>query len=169
MPTRRTAEKKIAQKKNAAPAHQNRAFSERIADWCTSFFGTPSFFILHIVLFFSWILYNGGVIPDTVPIDPYPFNFLTTAVSLEAIFLSIVVLMSQNRAARIANIRDEVDLQINVQSEREITKILEMLTTIERRLHVAQKTDPELLKMLQNVDMDELERRVVKMIERSGK
>lgn len=169
MPTRRTAAKRVTRQEIAVKAQKNRVFSERIADWCTSFFGTPSFFLFHIALFLFWILYNVGMIPGAVVVDPYPFNFLTTAVSLEAIFLSIVVLMSQNRAARIANVRDEVDLQINVQSEREITKVLEMLATIEKCLHVAQKTDPELLKMLQKVDMDELERRVVKAIERSAK
>ncbi len=169
MLTRKIVEKKGTRKENAVKVQKNRVFSERIADWCTSFFGTSGFFILHIILFSSWILYNGDVIPGLIPVDPYPFNFLTTAVSLEAIFLSIVVLMSQNRAARIANIRDEVDLQINVQSEQEITKILEMLAIIEKRLHVVQKADPELLKMLQKVDMDELERRVVQTIERSTK
>ena len=77
--------------------------------------------------------------------------------------------MSQNRAERIANVRDEVDLQINVQSEREITKILEMLATLEKRLHVAQKVDPELLEMLRKIDLDQLEARVVKAIERTAR
>lgn len=169
MPTRRAAKKKGTRKEIAIKAQKNRIFSERIADWCTLFFGTPSFFLLHIALFLFWFLYNTGMIPGIIPIDPYPFNFLTTAVSLEAIFLSIVVLMSQNRAARIANVRDEVDLQINVQSEREITKILEMLAILEKRLHVAQKVDPELLEMLRKVDINELEQKVLKANERSVK
>lgn len=150
-------------------ARHPRTFSEKIADWCTTFFGTVEFFLLHLAVFLIWILLNSNFIGGLSPIDPYPFNFLTTAVSLEAIFLSIVVLMSENRAARIANVRDEVDLRINVQSEREITKILEMLAMIEKRLHVAQKVDPELLEMRRKVDIDELERRVVKAIERAAK
>lgn len=149
--------------------HHARTLSERIADWCTQFFGTPRFFLLHVLLFFGWIIYNMGVIPGVSTVDPYPFNFLTTAVSLEAIFLSIVVLMSQNRAERIANIRDEVDLEINVQSEKEVTKILEMLSMLEKRLHVVQKVDPELLDMLKKIDLDRLEARVIRAIENSGK
>ena len=167
---RRKAEKFIhASKKVVVKNHHSRTLSERFADTCTSIFGTSEFLFAHVLLFALWILYNTGIVPGTVPVDPYPFNFLTTAVSLEAIFLSIVVLMSQNRAERIANVRDEVDLQINVQSEREITKILEMLATLEKRLHVAQKVDPELLEMLRKIDLDQLEARVVKAIERTAR
>lgn len=166
---RRMTEKKNVRKDIVVKTHRASTFSEKMADWCTAFFGTTAFLLFNTLLFAAWILINAGIVSGVVVLDPYPFNFLTTAVSLEAIFLSIVVLMSQNRAARIANIRDEVDLQINVQSEREITKMLEMLTLIEKRLHVVQKTDPELLDMLRKVDMDELERRVTRAIERSGK
>lgn len=145
------------------------SFSERMADWCTELFGTSQFFLLHVFLFAGWVFYNCGFIPGFPIIDPYPFNFLTTTVSLEAIFLSIVVLMSQNRAERIADIRDEVDLQVNIQSEKEVTKILEMLSTLEKRLHVAQKVDPELLEMLRKIDLDQLEARVIRAIEKTGK
>ncbi len=159
----------VARKKTVAMKSHRRSPSERMADWCTTFFGTPEFLFLHVLLFVAWVVYNSGKIAGVIPVDPYPFNFLTTAVSLEAIFLSIVVLMSQNRAARVANIRDEVDLEVNVQSEREITKILEMLATIEKRLHVAPKGDGELLEMLRKINIDELEKKVIGAIERSGK
>lgn len=158
-----------SQKNVVLARRQERTFSERIADWCTQFFGTPRFFLLHVLLFSGWIFYNIGFIPGIPVIDPYPFNFLTTAVSLEAIFLSIVVLMSQNREERIANVRAELDLQVNVQSEKEITKILEMLSLIEKRLHVVQKVDPELSGMLKKIDLDQLEARVIRAIETSGK
>lgn len=148
--------------------HHRRTLAERFADWCTEFFGTAHFLLLHVLIFGVWIVVNAGVIPGVPRLDPYPFNFLTTTVSLEAIFLSIVVLMSQNREERIANIRDEIDLQINVQSEREITKMLEMLATIEKRLHVAPKVDPELLAMLRKIDIDQLEARIVQTIEKSS-
>jgi uncharacterized membrane protein len=158
-----------SQKRVAFTHNHERTFSERIADWCTQFFGTPRFFLLHVLLFSGWILYNVGFIPGIPVIDPYPFNFLTTTVSLEAIFLSIVVLMSQNREERIANVRAELDLQVNIQSEKEVTKILEMLSMIEKRLHVVQKVDPELLDMLKKIDLNQLEARVIRAIETSGK
>lgn len=169
MPRRKEEKKSSVTKKMYVKNHRSRSFFERFADSLTSFFGTSEFLFFHVLVFLFWVIYNGGIIEGIVPLDPYPFNFLTTVVSLEAIFLSIVVLMSQNRAARIADVRDEVDFQINVQSEREITKILEMLASIEKRLHVAQKADPELLEMLRKVDVDELEERVLRAVERGTK
>lgn len=158
----------VARKMVALPhLRESRSRVGRIADWCTSVFGTVPFLGAHIGLFTVWIFWNSNVI-GVSPIDPYPFNFLTTVVSLEAIILSIVVLMSQNRAERIANIRDEIDLQVNIQSEREITKILEMLVVIEQKMRV-KKIDPELIDMLRRVNLDELEARVLRAIERAEK
>lgn len=166
---RRKAETSARAKSVKVKNYHSRTPSERFADSCTNLFGTTGFLFLHVFLFATWILYNSGTVDGFVSVDPYPFNFLTTAVSLEAIFLSIVVLMSQNRAARVADVRDEVDFEINVQSEREITKMLEMLIKIEKRLHVVQKTDPELLEMLRKVDVDALEARVMRAVERGIK
>ncbi len=146
-----------------------RTLMECLADWCTQSFGTSSFLLLNIIGFAAWIVLNTGWIPGFTLIDSYPFNFLTTAVSLEAIFLSIIVLMSQNRAAKVAEVREEMDLQINLQSEREVTKILEMLSAIERRLHVREKIDPELVEMLKRLDLDELEQHIVRALEKTKK
>jgi uncharacterized membrane protein len=81
-------------------------------------------------LFTGWILANVGLVPGVAPFDPYPFSFLTLVVSLEAIFLAIFVLMSQNRAARLADRRAHLDLQVDLLAERELTVMLHMLRAL---------------------------------------
>ncbi|KKW30827.1 MAG: hypothetical protein UY72_C0002G0002 [Candidatus Uhrbacteria bacterium GW2011_GWD2_52_7] len=141
---------------------RRRSPSERIADLLTDGFGTISFFMVNVVLFAAWIIVNAGLVRGIAPFDPYPFNFLTMVVSLEAIFLSVIVLISQNRAAKNADLREEIDFQVNVQSEREITKILNMLEAIEAHMKIAKQHDLELLEMKEHLNLDELERRIRK-------
>jgi uncharacterized membrane protein len=83
-------------------------------------------------------------------------------VSLEAIFLSIIVLMSQARAARLADLREEIDFHVNVKAEREITQLLFMMTRVEEKLHVPGVKDPELLSMLKVTDVDALAEKIAK-------
>ena len=77
-----------------------------------------------------WITLNVGLVASVPIFDPYPFSFLTLVVSLEAIFLSIFVLMSQNRAARLADRRAHLDLQVDLLAERELTVMLHMLRAL---------------------------------------
>jgi len=85
---------------------------------------------------------------------------LTMVVSLEAIVLSIAVLISQNRDAKIADLREEIDFQVNVQSEREITRAIRMLGAIQRKIGVREKNSPELEWMSTDLDLQELEKRI---------
>jgi len=78
------------------------------------------------VLFVGWIEWNVGVF-GFEPFDPFPFGLLTMIVSLEAIFLSIFVLMSQNRQGQISDIRQQIDFEIDVRAEAEVKKIMHML------------------------------------------
>lgn len=114
-----------------------RSKQERIADWITMFSGSMGFVYLHAIWFAVWILLNVGLldIPYLTQFDPYPFGLLTLVVSLEAIFLSTFVLISQNRQARIAERRTELDLQINLLSEQKTAKIIEMLDRIVEQLN----------------------------------
>lgn len=143
-----------------AKMNRRRTLSERAADLLTDGFGTIAFFTVNVFFFAAWIAINTGLIRGITPFDPYPFNFLTMVVSLEAIFLSVIVLISQNRAAKNADLREEIDFQVNVQSEREITKMLGMLETIETHLKIAKQHDLELLRMKESLNLDELERRI---------
>ena len=107
-------------------ADQRRRLSERIADALTIGFGSMAFLVVNVVWFVVWIVINVGLVPGIEPFDPFPFGFLTMVVSLEAIALAIIVLMSQNRAAKIADLREEVDLEIDRMAEAELTKLLQL-------------------------------------------
>src|SRR5688572_17134756 len=93
-----------------AKSLRSRSVSTKIADSLTAITSTPLFLFLNAFFFIAWVVINNGLIPGITPFDPYPFGFLTMVVSLEAIFLSIFVLVSQNRAAQIATLREELHL-----------------------------------------------------------
>ena len=90
-----------------AKANEKRSEVDKAADFLTASFGTISHLLFNVLFFVAWIVWNGGVIPGLAVFDPFPFGFLTMVVSLEAIFLAIIVLISQNREARIADLREE--------------------------------------------------------------
>lgn len=149
----------------AARMMRERSFPERVADFLTGFFGTLGFLYLHGIVFVVWVVVNLGVIPGLPVFDAYPFGMLTTIVSLEAIFLSIIVLMSENRAARVAELREEIDFHVNVQAEREITKVLHILQEMRTALNVKSRKDPELDEMLAAIDVEELEEAIEEEME----
>ncbi len=140
-----------------AKMDQRRSFSDKIADYLTRAFGTVLFLGLNTLWFFLWILVNTGSIPFIPIFDPFPFGLLTMIVSLEAIILAIIVLISQNRSAYVADIREEVDLQINVRAEEEITKILIILDKIHDHLGLPPEDDAELILMKQKTDLRSIE------------
>lgn len=122
-------------------ALQGRSRAEHIADKVTTFAGSTPFIILHIIWFGGWIIVNEGLVPGIKPFDPFPFSFLTLVVSLEAIFLTLLVLMSQNRMTKEADKRAKLDLQINMLDEQETTIILRMVQKIARHLGLDEETD----------------------------
>jgi uncharacterized membrane protein len=91
---------------------------------------------------------NAGLLPGVKPFDPFPFPFLTMTVSLEAIFLALFVLASQNRLARQADKRSHLDLQIDLLAEREMTAVLRLLQDIARHFNVSTSVTPEQLREL---------------------
>ncbi len=139
-----------------------RRWSEKFADFLTASFGTLQFLLLNMVWFGIWIIINVGLIPGITAFDPYPFNFLTMVVSLEAIILAIIVLMSQNRAADIDDLREEIDLHINVRAEEEITKILNIVDEIHDHLGMPAEDDAELKMMKQKTNLAEIEQALKK-------
>jgi len=98
---------------------------DRIADKITKFAGSMSFVYLHMLVFSAWISYNLG--SQNHGFDPFPFGLLTLIVSLEAIFLSTFVMLSQNRQSKQADLRSELDYEVNVKAEQEISEIKELL------------------------------------------
>ncbi len=120
-----------------------RSLSERISDLITDFSGSMLFVWLHALWFGVWILLNVGLvhIPHVSEFDSFPFGLLTMIVSLEAIFLSTFVLISQNRMARLSEQRAELDLHVNLLAEQKSTKALEMLDQIARQLNKSNRFD----------------------------
>lgn len=131
-----------------AQADARRTPAERFADWLTDFFGTVGFLVLNAVWFVIWIILNMGWVPGIQPFDPFPFGLLTMVVSLEAIFLAIIVLISQNRAAKIADLREEIDLQINTMAEEEVTKMIQLQLKLLEKNGVILEEDYDLERML---------------------
>lgn len=140
-------------------SYHNKRAAEQLADLMTALFGTITFLLLNALFFFGWIAINLGFVPGLQPFDTFPFGFLTMVVSLEAIFLANIVLISQNRAARIAELREEVDFQVDLEAEKEITKILQILDQLQRRLDITNVDDPELEAMKRALDLKLIERR----------
>jgi uncharacterized membrane protein len=124
---------------------------ERVSDSITRFSGSTFFVYIHVVWFGLWILLNVNVIriPLITEFDPFPFGLLTMVVSLEAIFLSTFVLISQNRMSALSEKRAELDLQVNMLAEQKAAKTLELLEHIAQQLDSVYdrfnyKTDPEI-------------------------
>ena len=142
--------------------NERRNFSEKFADGLVRWFGSINFIILNLVIFLLWIAWNLDLIPGVKPFDPFPFILLTMVVSLEAIFLSVFVLLSQNRESRISDLREEIDLQINMIAEQEITKVIHLLAYLMRHLNVPYEKDPELKNMMKPLDTEEIRRQLEK-------
>jgi uncharacterized membrane protein len=154
----RLAERRQVMGTFRARANEKRSRSERMADGVTRYIGTVPFLMFHIVLVIAWLAGNLGVL--SIPkFDPYPFNFLDILLALEQTFLAIFIIMSQNRSSEIADLRNEIDLQINMLAEEEISKALQMLHLIGAKLGIEEIiNDPELPIMEQSLDHSEMEK-----------
>ncbi|HEX2520895.1 MAG TPA: DUF1003 domain-containing protein, partial [Terriglobia bacterium] len=120
----------------------NRSPADRIADFIARFCGSMTFVWVHVIWFGGWVLINS--LDGTEHFDPYPFTFLTFVVSLEAIFLSTFILISQNHETRLSEKRNQLDLQVNLLSEQENTKMLRMLERIAEKVRARIEDDPSL-------------------------
>lgn len=138
-----------------------RSILTQISDDLTAICGSVTFLVLHVFFFFGWITANIGWYRPYIPeFDPYPFGFLTLVVSLEAIFLAIFILVSQNRSAYVSTLREEVHLRVNLIAEEEITKALHVLAELRAKMGIRDR-DPELQEMLERTDTNYIERSIV--------
>ncbi len=143
-----------------AKADAKRSPTEKFADLLTAKFGTVTFLALNFIWFAVWIVINTGHFPAIDIFDPFPFGLLTMIVSLEAIGLAIIVLISQNREARVNELREEIELQLSTIAEGELTKLINLTALLLEKEGVNISNDPELQKMLRPIDSAELERRL---------
>lgn len=125
-----------------AQAMDKRSRADRIAAFVATFCGSMPFVWLHVLIFCGWLAWNSW--PGLRHFDPYPYTFLTLVVSLEAIFLSAFILISQNYELRISDRRNQLDLQINLLTEQENTKMLQLLEQIAAKVGVDVSMDAEL-------------------------
>jgi uncharacterized membrane protein len=116
-----------------AEVEDRRSKVERMADWIAEFSGSIAFLMLHVVFFAVWILLNVHWLPGWTPplFDPFPFGLLTMVVSLEAIILSVFVLLSQNRQVAKDRIRSDIEYEVNLKAELEVAHLHEKMD----RLH----------------------------------
>jgi uncharacterized membrane protein len=133
---------------------------DKVAETITRFTGSMIFVYVHLVIVACWIAVNVGWVPGLPRFDE-SFVILATAASVEAIFLSTFVLISQNRASSAADTRADLDLQINLLSEHEITRLLKLTVAIADRLGIEEANDPQLSELQGHVApekvLDELE------------
>lgn len=155
--TERADDQKALDKTNGNPSlvHKNR--SDKISMLITNTLGSISFLFLCGLAIVFWICWNLNFIPSFKPFDPYPFPALEMVVSIFAIILSISVLISQKRQAKLERVSQQVEFEINVRAEEEITKMLEMLHAIQKKLGIID-TDVELEQMKEKTDIEQLHR-----------
>ncbi len=143
---------------------RKRTMQEVVADVITRFSGSMFFIYIHAVWFILWFVLNAGWF-GIQPFDPFPYGLLTMIVSLEAIFLSTFVLISQNRMSQQDQQRAELDLQINLLTERELTRVLVMLDEIQNELGIQHARDKELEELKKETKPDEVLQQIEKGIE----
>jgi uncharacterized membrane protein len=135
-------------------ANQERTTSDRVARMVARFCGSMTFVWVHVIGFAGWILLN--TLPGVKHIDPFPFTFLTFVVSLEAIFLSTFILISQNYDTRVSERRNHLDLQINLLSEQENTKMLLILQAIAERVGAEIEPDDDVTVLAQETELEKV-------------
>jgi len=119
-----------------------RTAIEKSADWIAEFSGSIPFLFIHVLIFAVWVIWNS--IPRLNPFDPFPFGLLTMVVSLEAIILSVFVLLSQNRQVIKDHIRSDIEYEINLKAELEVAHLHEKFdhlhADLNLRLHNIEKS-----------------------------
>lgn len=129
---------------------ENSSLQEKLALAVTAFTGSMTFVYVHLAILIAWVSVNVGLVPFAPPFDS-SFVILATAASVEAIFLSTFVLISQNRASAAADRRADLDLQINLLTEHEVTRLISLTSAIAAKLGVAEGGDPALEELQRDV------------------
>jgi len=137
-------------------AARRRTIAQRLSDKVSSIASRESAIVVHFIWFAIWISANIGVLPIRA-FDPFPFSLLTTIVSLEAIFLTLFVLSSQNRLTQDGDRRAHLDLQINLLAEQEMTVVLRMLREVCEHLGLHETIDSRKFReLVQRTDVSEV-------------
>jgi len=136
-------------KEEEASATRHQGFASAIG----RFIGSFGFVYTHLVLFGLWVLANTIGLPAIPVFDPELF-YMATFAAVEAIFLTTLVLINQNRMSAVADKRAELELQITLLTEYELTRMLHLLSAVAERLDVRSKVDEEIEELKQDVEVD---------------
>jgi uncharacterized membrane protein len=138
-------------------ALERRSTSERFADAVGIFAGSLLFVLIHLLLLIIWIAVNSPSVVRIKPFDPYPFALLGVVVAIEAVILSSFILMRQNRMMRRGERRDHLNLQVDLLSEKEITKLLQMVRAICQKMDLKDiMADKEIRELTQDTSIESL-------------
>jgi uncharacterized membrane protein len=133
---------------------QRKTFEEKVADAVTRFTGSMLFVYLHLIIFGIWILWNLGGL-SLKPFDP-SFVILAMFASVEAIFLSTFVLISQNRMNAHADKRADLDLQVSLLAEHEVTRLITLVTAIAKKMDIEEAYNPEIEELSKDVQPEKV-------------
>lgn len=133
---------------------KEKTLDEHIADKITKFTGSMSFVYIHLVVFTLWIIYNKGLL-GIKPIDA-SFTGLMLSASVEAIFLSAFVLIRQNRMNQLADKRANLDLQVSLLAEHEITHLITLVKAIAHKLDIEEARNPEIDELTRHVNPEQV-------------
>jgi len=134
----------------------NKSWGHRIALMLTDSFGSMQFLGSCLAFMALWIAWNLGAFSSLKPFDKFPFPLLSLLAALFALILSITVLISQNREGKLESVRQEIEFEVNVRAEKEVTKVLHMLHEIQQKLGIDRTDDVELEEMKESIDISEL-------------
>jgi uncharacterized membrane protein len=133
---------------------RRKGWQERLAGAITAFTGSMTFVYIHLALFGAWILWN-------LPVSPLPrfdpsFTVLAMAASVEAIFLSTFVLISQNRMQAMADQRADLDLHVNLLAEHEVTRLIRLVKRMAERMGIDESDSPDLPELERDVEPEKV-------------
>jgi uncharacterized membrane protein len=140
--------------KRGKQEEKEKTVEEHIADSVTRFTGSMLFVYIHLVLFGIWIIWNVGWL-GIKPFDP-SFVVLAMFASVEAIFLSTFVLISQNRMNAQADKRADLDLQVSLLAEHEVTRLITLVTAIAKKMEIQEAYDPEIEELSKDVQPEKV-------------
>ncbi|MES2464654.1 MAG: DUF1003 domain-containing protein [Armatimonadota bacterium] len=131
------------------------SFQDRLADRVTAFVGSMRFVYLHLTVVILWVGINTGWVPVAPRFDP-TFVILATAASVESIFLSTFILISQNRMQAAADKRSDLDLQVSLLAEHEVTRLITLVTAMAQKMGIEESHDPELGELARDIAPEKL-------------
>lgn len=140
--------------KSKKESERERSTQQVVADALTRLTGNMWFVYIHGALLAVWFVANSGIFGE--PFDPFPYGLLTLGLSIEAIFLTAIVLISENRQMQAAERRAELDLQVNLLAEYEVTRVLLMTNAIAEHLKIDFSDHPELAELTKDIKPEEI-------------